>query len=414
MALRMRYRAAAALVAGVAASLVYAGSAFAATQWVNDNATATSNTSCAAPGFNTISAAVVAAAANDTIKVCAGTYNETVTVNKAGLILLGAKSGKDARSRAQTGESIVTGGPAKDLGFNLLANNVTVNGFTVKGVINGPGIRTDSGSSGHKLLNNIIQGNVFGIYANTGGGLQSLFRQNLIQNNNVAGSASGNGIYADQGTDHLTIAANAIKNEQNAGILLTSTGTTQDNAITVQGNNSQNNSSFIALFGNNSHVTITGNTTNDLVPGDDANQGSAIFVGDNATSILIGGNHVLNSPFSGIAVRGAFFTSQSPNGVDINNNRVNNAANNGIDVTDTQNGAVSVFQNVLRGNAANGIFFDALTSGNVIRGNNSQGSGDKDCRDDSGPTVGTGPVKNTWLNNIGVTSSPPGLCKPPT
>jgi hypothetical protein len=83
----------------------------------------------------------------------------------------------------------------------------------------------------------------------------------------------------------------------------------------------------------------------------------------------------------------------------------------GLAVTDPQSGAVSVFQNVVRDTTDDGIFFGSDTRGNVVRGNNSQGSGGFDCRDDSALTPST--VMNGWLNNIGVTSSPPGLCKPP-
>jgi hypothetical protein len=50
----MQLRVTAVFVAAFALSLVYAGSAMAATQWVNDDPSIGTNTSCADPGFNQI------------------------------------------------------------------------------------------------------------------------------------------------------------------------------------------------------------------------------------------------------------------------------------------------------------------------------------------------------------------------
>src|SRR5690242_16854289 len=57
--------------------------------------------------YSTIQAAVNAAAAGNTITVDAGTYNETVTINKT-LTFKGAKAGIDARTRATGGETILS------------------------------------------------------------------------------------------------------------------------------------------------------------------------------------------------------------------------------------------------------------------------------------------------------------------
>ena len=53
--------------------------------------------------FPTISLAVTAASAGDTISVCKGTYSELVQVNKT-LTILGALSGVDARTPRGAGE----------------------------------------------------------------------------------------------------------------------------------------------------------------------------------------------------------------------------------------------------------------------------------------------------------------------
>lgn len=96
-------------------------------------------TLCVNPGgtggcFSSIQAAVNAAMPGDTINVAAGTYTEQVQINKT-LTLKGAKAGVDARTRATTGESIITFG---DGPVQILADNVVLDGFTITGAVNNP------------------------------------------------------------------------------------------------------------------------------------------------------------------------------------------------------------------------------------------------------------------------------------
>src|SRR5436309_9643670 len=178
----------------------------AATLVVDDDGMA-SATDCNAttPAFPTISAAVGAASPGDTIKVCPGMYPELVTVNKT-LTFLGAQASVDARTRAVplTSESVVG---APDGAFQIEANNVVIDGFTIQGVVSNPsappftglgaGIWTNPGFSGteggHQILNNIIQLNIVGIYLNNTCVFGTLVRFNFIRDNTVAGAASGNG-----------------------------------------------------------------------------------------------------------------------------------------------------------------------------------------------------------------------------
>ena len=70
---------AAALIAPTAADASSPG-----TLWVNSGTTVTGNgTSCAAPGYNTIQAAINAASPQATIEVCAGTYAEQLQITKS-------------------------------------------------------------------------------------------------------------------------------------------------------------------------------------------------------------------------------------------------------------------------------------------------------------------------------------------
>ncbi|MDX6545184.1 MAG: hypothetical protein QOG02_958, partial [Gaiellales bacterium] len=322
MSLPMRYRALAALVVACGLTLAFAGTALAAsTQWVNDNVAVGGNTSCASPGYNDIQSAVAAASAGDTIRVCAGTYSGQIVVDKQ-LFLRGAKAGVDARTRSTSGESTVQGLNADTVGFDLAADNVVLDGFRVSGVGSGPGIQTSSLFSGYVIQNTIIQNNAFGIYANTGSASQNFIRTNLIKNNNAnlgVAAAAGNGIYADQGTNRLLIARNKMSGQQNSGFLFTNTGLTENRDVTIQRNLAVNNATFVNLFGNNTNFQIRSNTTNDTNSGDDASQGTAIRIADNANGVLVSGNTIKNSPFSGVAVRDG---TPGPDNIDIQLNTI--------------------------------------------------------------------------------------------
>ncbi len=164
--------------------------------------------------YATISAAVAASAPGATITVCPGTYNELVNVNKQ-LTLLGNQAGVDARSGSRTGlpatESVVNG-LAGSTSFYVTANNVTIDGFTVQGATNpnlfGYGIVLGAGTSGARVINNIIQDNIIGLaLANAVGGNQALIQRNLFRNNTQPGPGSGQGIYSDQ-----SVAGGAVTN----------------------------------------------------------------------------------------------------------------------------------------------------------------------------------------------------------
>jgi hypothetical protein len=174
--------------------LVTPTAAMAATLIVDDDL------ACPGATFTTIQDAVNAASPGDTIDVCAGTYPEAavgpLTINKS-LTVLGAQAGVDARA-SRGPESII----ADVQGTSVAASSVVIDGFTVQGssvaAFTGYGIWMNPGTTGTRILNNIIQNNIAGIgLANTGTS-QVLIRHNLIQNNNVPGGASGTGIYTDE------------------------------------------------------------------------------------------------------------------------------------------------------------------------------------------------------------------------
>ena len=83
--------------------------------------------------FRTIQAAVDRARRGDTIWVCPGLYEETVKVETERLTIKGANAGRDATRAGRGPESIVTSDDP-DGAVQLLADDITWDGFTIRGV----------------------------------------------------------------------------------------------------------------------------------------------------------------------------------------------------------------------------------------------------------------------------------------
>ena len=156
---------------------------------------------CCTTSCKTIQFAVGQVAAGAVIKVAAGTYPEnaasSLNINKT-VTLCGANAGTDARG-SRVPESIIT----NERGTTVSADNVVLDGFTFQDAgmtqSNFPyGVDMAQGTQGTQVYNNIIQNNIYGIGLANTGPTQVLVCQNLLQNNNNPGSASGSGIYTDQ------------------------------------------------------------------------------------------------------------------------------------------------------------------------------------------------------------------------
>jgi TusA-related sulfurtransferase len=299
---------------------------------------------CPSPAFNTIQAAVNAASPGDTILVCAGTYSEAVNVNKT-LTIRGAQFSVDARdpSRAAAvppaSESVVTGvGNNGVTPFNITANGVVVDGFTVQGASNvnqfGFAILIGAGTSGTQILNNVIQNNIAGIsLANNSGTSQTVIRANLIRDNNVAGPVSGTGIYTDQfnagGTlTNVLINNNTFSNDQNVAVLLGSTQSGSQSNVTVSNNIMDGNGNGVLAF-NLSSSSVRRNTITNSA-------GSQVVVGGGVTGLSISENFIQNGATRGIRV--GDFGGGSPNsGVTAICNSIENNPTAGLDNGDSPN-----------------------------------------------------------------------------
>ena len=97
-------------------------------------------------------------------------------------------------------------------------------------------------------------------------------------------------------------------------------------------------------------------------------------------------------------------------------NTVSGSASNGIWLANDVFGstAAPIVDNLIEGNtvsgaAGSGIRVGSGASGNAFVDNTSSGSGELDCLDET-VGFGTAATANSWLGNLGATSSPPGLC----
>lgn len=386
-----------ALLAG-STQLAHARTA-ATTNWVSPNTVGT-NTSCSNPGFNSIQAAVNASVSGDTVIVCAGTYNESVSVTTDNLTLLGAKNGLDARPNRGLGESIVNP-PSGQVGISLAANNLTLDGFQVSFTGGNSGVYTSPSYSGYTVVNNIIDHNMFGLYLNTGSATSNLVEHNRFVENNLSGPASGNGIYSDQGLQNVNIHANKFLSNDNAAILIGYAGA-PTSGITIANNTSNNDGNFAGVF-SGTNVTINNNhATNDT--------STAIRL-EGVDGVLVKSNTIKNPGYSGIAVRDSGYGQPPTDNVTVSRNKVTGAANDGLDVTATTDGVVTMDHNTINGSANDGIEMASGTLNNHLVANKAFTSSVKDCRDASSGSHTAG-TANFWFSNHGTTSLPVGLCTP--
>ncbi len=266
--------------------------------------------------YSTISAAVAAASPSDTVKVCPGTYNESVTISKT-LTLIGAKAGVDARTRATTGESIINSSCSP---VQIFADNVVVDGFTVQGSTDlDPctiaGIYTNPGGfgyhGGYQILNNIVQNNIIGIEMDNDGVLPAKVARNLIQNNNNPGPDGGTGIDTNFGAIKVVVDSNKFAGQTNSGIDLVNAGGSN---LTFSSNEFDSNRRAIGLGGVTSSAIAGNNIHNSNDP---ATADIRIFGGVSSLSITC--NNLANGLGRAIRINDAGFGPSSSISINKNN-----------------------------------------------------------------------------------------------
>ena len=412
----------------------------------------TPSSSCHSPTYPTISSAITAASSGATIYVCAGTYFESLTINKP-LTLLGAQFGNDARGRHGS-ETVING--AGGITYVAGATSGTIDGFTLNGYAGGTGeIVASNVGSNWRFTNNIIDVSNGGIYLNTNGIVNpapSLIADNKFVQTTPSWANSGDFgqavlVWANTG-NNITVANNAFVNLSGPGAAINTTGTgicgsspntsTFSNNLTVGGNSFVDNGApfavpiygpgfidenFIALFCS-TNANITSNKVAITLP-NDANAATPIYVSGGDWNTSVTGNTLVGngaSSASGIKLGSDFYAPGTR--VSISQNRISGFLY-GIHITGSSSGGgflaptgFVVKSNTITASLANGIFINSGSdlsaptsgpSGGTIIGNSSTSSAVYNCADLSSGS-GTLGTANTWIGNAGSTSSPLGLC----
>jgi parallel beta-helix repeat protein len=418
--------------------------------------------------YKTISAAVAAASAGDTIKVNPGTYNEVVTVNKR-LTLLGSGP---AVAKNRTGdpntEAVIQGGgsavSADPLGLvNLRANDIVFKGFTVQGNTQGPGMFTDPKSSGYDIEGNLIRSNNSptdplytggGLNLNSNGGHLTVLRGNAFENHTA--ESAGDGVFTEltvrnavidhnyfTGNVHYSVdfagaPGNAPFPGFNGSYPPSANVTITNNAVEASGgflvqyadqivvsNNTITQATRTGIYvGGDVHgVTVSNNTLNGA-----ADVNNAYYIGRH-TGIFIGTLDI-PGPIQGVTVSGNTITGYrngiwlagdpttgAVSGVTVESNTVQNSSDPngnanpdpygyGILLWDANNNTIRY--NQVTGNTSGGIYVNAASTGNTFTGNTATGNGGYDLHDASTGN-GTGGTADTWSGNTFGTAYPPGL-----
>jgi parallel beta-helix repeat protein len=367
---------------------------------------------CPTAAYTTISAAVAAASAGDTIQVCAGIYPETVTVDKQ-LTFDGAKMGIDARSGrgGLATESVVdsiNGGFIIDGGVN----NVTIDGFTIMGAgsdsVGADGIEAFQGSSGLQLLNNIVRDNLEGInFQNPDGTMPALIQHNnFINNNNGTTAEGGTGVFISNGPANSTsILANKFSGHRQTAINFAGNSNSHSTGLVVDGNQSQNDATFVVAT-NSDNAAVDSNT----ISYSGSANGTAILDFGSNNNLRILSNVIKGGSGSGTSgIKLADFSGSPSVGSTVSGNKVTGRYF-GIRVVGNYTSAL-ISSNKVTGATNVGIEVEA-GSGNVITHNSVSGTvGPYACQDMTTGSLTAG-TADTWRHNTGggAASSPTGIC----
>ena len=332
----------------------------------------------AAGPCQTIPYAYGRAAGGDTIQVAAGTYTltGTLTIAKPGIRLLGAMAGVNAATRAPggPGETVITGtgAPPSDGLFTAAADDVTINGFTFKGNLAGGGLATSEHFSGYVVEDNIVTGNVTGLYAESDGSKPSVYRDNFFVANNDSGPNSGNGVFTFRPLANAAFTGNKFRDNNNAPVNIAGNDVPGGSHDIVIADNDMNGEFGVTLVGV-SRVLIT---RNKMTGG-----WNAVQVSGACHDITITRN-IMNDKTRGGVLLFTGFKEVTNTGITIEGNIINHTATvagrYGIEIS--RSTGVVIRRNLLKGSGHGAIGFtargqDVPSQAAVIEQNTITGSG---------------------------------------
>ncbi len=373
---------------------------------------------CPNAAYTDIASAIAAANPGDTVLVCPGTYDETPTIDKQ-LNLRGYTPDLSSSSKCTDRTDYPADSPLTNsivTGFVVGADHVTIRGFTVQGdtFTESTGVAIPGSVGFAWVTRNVIQDQTIGINLN---GHTSQVDRNCIRDNNTPGSATGTGIYSDQGLVATQILNNAFTDNTGAGITLVGDGAGNLDSVIVSGNTSAVGGSgatgdgdLISISGA-THSTISKNTATGTT-------GSAIYVQSANHFLSIDKNTLLSGEDEGIAIDASDdspTTGTPSDNLSVTRNTVTFGATDntdaGIALYPTSVDDSTFSSNTVTKNGYDGFFVDTGNSGNLITGNKLKGNQTIgtfgsywDCHDETGGA-------NTWTKDQGKTENVDGLCK---
>ena len=346
------------------------------THWVNDDATlpVPPGNGCEHAGYTSIQAAVTAATADDTIRVCAGTYAEQV-------LIPGSKNNLTLHSVSHWRAIIKAPPVMPDLTLAIVrvssSQNVTIRGFEISGpgsnICNSLryGVRVDTGGSANIIGNHIVD------------------IRDLPPPPNVSGCQNGVAILvgrtAESTTGSALIEGNVIERYQKNGPTVDNTG------------------SFARITHN--VIRGVGPTATIAQNGIQVSRGADAIVEHNWVA---DNTYTLAPAFGGTGV--LLF---NPRSVSVaHTTSVRSDDNFGLYGT---TGATIAYDKGEDSTFFDGIFVDSDATNNQISHGHFLDNAMFDCEDLS-VGMGTGGTANFWTNNHGETENPPnsGICTDPS
>jgi hypothetical protein len=239
--------------------------------------------------YGTIQGAIDAAQPGDVVRVGPGAYEESVVIDKT-LTLMGIQAGIDARIRPGTPafETAVVPSRSESFGFLVQANNVVINGFTVRDGEDGCGICISGSVSGTRVINNIVKNNVAGVRLNNAGDAQAVIRHNVFDSNNAPGAWSGNAIFSDETLRNAAVLDNSFSGHLSAAFIATFTSRAVKTSDVTFQRNKMNGDGSVALYYASDVRILDNRFTNPVRP--------AVVVGGGNDGIEILANHFSGAP----------------------------------------------------------------------------------------------------------------------
>ena len=438
------------VVLAVLVTLVFAPAALANT-WIVDNDFA----DCPNADTASIQDAVNRADPGDTIRVCAGSYAEDVTVNKPALKLRG--HGGDHGARGQCFDEVPSApDPAHDAivegvvySFRLEADDIELEHFVVQGARYG--IDTDPRFSGYEIRGNLVQHNTgpplapgAGLNFRSSGAQEALVRHNCFRGNDKGTESELPGKLENARIEH-----NSTFRNPEGGIRATGDGERERVTIEYNAGRQDGLRGPDPVPGRGS-IMISHSTDSSVSYNDVTRSAVGILAGEGNVGLEISRNRIREVAFNGIIVQGEPGVPPNPINDDLNishNDVVGNGENgialsslvftedslishnrtdenggapgcgarrncgNGIFVGRTTSGTRNRFEhNHARRNHRDGIlsFGDAVVpapAGNFYTDNHMRDNIEHDAHDDNRPG-------NVWLNNHCETDFPTGtICE---